>query len=292
MPHLELGWQPAAIIAVCVAVLAAALIRTRRARLVATGRFAGEAALLFGLFALWQYAGSFALLPSSGGLPRARWLWHAERLVHLPNEVSVQRPFLPHPLVVEAFNLYYAVLHFPVLIGTLIWLFGWHRGYYRHIRTTVVLFTAASLLVQFIPVAPPRMLPGTGLVDTAAQYGQSVYGSLGLDADQYSAMPSVHVGWALIVAIAVITASRSRWRWAALALSGPHDARRGRDGQPLLAGRDRGGGAGRGALGIQRVTRAVRIAVLTHTGHSAAPTGTAQDQHTVPHHSCDAPGLL
>ncbi len=216
MPHLELGWQPAAIIAVCVAVLAAALIRTRRARLVATGRFAGEAALLFGLFALWQYAGSFALLPSSGGLPRARWLWQAERLVHLPNEGSVQRPFLPHPLVVEAFNLYYAVLHFPVLIGTLIWLFGWHRGYYRHIRTTVVLFTAASLLVQFIPVAPPRMLPGTGLVDTAAQYGQSVYGSIGLDADQYSAMPSVHVGWALIVAIAVITASRSRWRWAAL----------------------------------------------------------------------------
>ena len=66
VPHLELGWQPAAIIAVCVAVLAAALIRTRRARLVATGRFAGEAALLFGLFALWQYAGSFALLPSRG----------------------------------------------------------------------------------------------------------------------------------------------------------------------------------------------------------------------------------
>jgi MFS superfamily sulfate permease-like transporter len=37
----------------------------------------------------------------------------------------------------------------------------------------------------------------------------------GVDADQYSAMPSVHVGWALIVAIAVITASRSRWRWLA-----------------------------------------------------------------------------
>jgi hypothetical protein len=29
-------------------------------------------------------------------------------------------------------------------------------------------------------------------------------------------MPSVHVGWALIVALAVITVSRSRWRWLAL----------------------------------------------------------------------------
>ena len=28
-------------------------------------------------------------------------------------------------------------------------------------------------------------------------------------------MPSVHVGWALIVAFAVITVSRSRWRWLA-----------------------------------------------------------------------------
>jgi hypothetical protein len=48
------------------------------------------------------------------------------------------------------------------------------------------------------------------------KYGQSVY-SLhgGFDADELSAMPSVHVGWALIVAFAVITVSRSRWRWLA-----------------------------------------------------------------------------
>jgi hypothetical protein len=37
----------------------------------------------------------------------------------------------------------------------------------------------------------------------------------GFNADEFSAMPSVHVGWALIVAVAVITASRSRWRWLA-----------------------------------------------------------------------------
>jgi hypothetical protein len=29
-------------------------------------------------------------------------------------------------------------------------------------------------------------------------------------------MPSVHVGWAIIVAIAIITISRSRWRWLAV----------------------------------------------------------------------------
>jgi hypothetical protein len=65
-------------------------------------------------------------------------------------------------------------------------------------------------------VAPPRLLPGTGLVDTAVRYGQSVYSwHGGFNADEFSAMPSVHVGWALIVAVAVTTASRSRWRWLA-----------------------------------------------------------------------------
>jgi len=180
------------------------------------GGVAWEAALLFGLYGLWQFAGSFAVMSPDGALPRARWLWHAERLMYLPSETSVQRLFLPHPLLVQAFNLYYDILHFPVLGVCLVWLYVRHRDRYPSIRTTVVLFTMISLLIQFIPVAPPRMLPATGMVDTAVRYGQSVYSwKGGFDADQLSAMPSVHVGWALIVAIAVITVSRSRWRWLA-----------------------------------------------------------------------------
>jgi hypothetical protein len=177
---------------------------------------AWEAALLFALYGLWQFAGSFTVMSPAGALPRARWLWHAERLVHLPSETSVQRLFLPHPVLVQAFNLYYDILHFPVLGACLIWLYVAHRDRYPQIRTTVVLFTMISLLIQFIPVAPPRMLPAAGMVDTAVKYGQSVYSwHGGFDADQLSAMPSVHVGWALIIAIAVITVSRSRWRWLA-----------------------------------------------------------------------------
>ncbi len=272
MPHLELQWQPAAIIAVCLAVVAVVASRTRRPRLVAAGRFGTEAALMFGLFALWQYAGSFSVLPSAGGLPRARWLWHAERVLHLPDEVSVQRLFLPHPLLIETFNWYYAALHFPVLIGCLIWLFVRHRADYGHVRTTVVLFTGASLLIQLIPVAPPRMLSDTGLVDTAARYGQSVYGSLGFDADQFSAMPSVHVGWALIVAIAVITASRSRWRWAAAAypaltllavvVTANHFWLDGVAAALLVLA----------ALGLQRAGQSLRMRLITRADRSPAAT--------------------
>jgi hypothetical protein len=126
----------------------------------------------------------------------------------------VQRLFLPHPLIVQAFNLYYDVLHFPVLIACLVWLFIWHRDIYVRRRTTLAVFTGACLLVQLIPVAPPRMLPGTGMVDTAVLYHQSVYQqTAGFNPDQLGAMPSVHVGWAILVAIMVISAARSRWRW-------------------------------------------------------------------------------
>jgi len=182
------------------------------------GGVAWEAALLFGLYALWQFAGSFTVMGTSGAIPRARWLWQAERFLHMPSETALQHPFLSHPLLVQASNLYYDILHFPLLGACLIWLYARHRESYPRVRTTIAVFTGASLLIQLIPVAPPRLLPMTGMVDTAVQYGQSVYSwSGGFDADEFSAMPSVHVGWALIVAVAIITVSRSRWRWLAAA---------------------------------------------------------------------------
>ncbi len=217
MIHLELSWQQAAGAAAGLAIATVALRAARKPRLAAVAVFTQETALVIGLFALWQYAGSFSVMGPGGALSRARWIWHFERAVHLPSETAIQRLFLPHPLLIQFFNLYYDVLHFPVLIATLIWLFVRHRGRYGPWRTTLGVFTGISLLVQFIPVAPPRMLPGTGLVDTAVRYHQSVYSNAaGFDPDQLSAMPSVHVGWAILVAIAVITTTRSRWRWLAV----------------------------------------------------------------------------
>jgi hypothetical protein len=96
----------------------------------------------------------------------------------------------------------------------LIWLFVRHRDQYRPVRATMAWATLVCLLIQLIPVAPPRMLPG--FVDTAALYGQSVYQN-GFAADQLSAMPSVHVAWAVIVGYYAAKISTSRWRWIAVA---------------------------------------------------------------------------
>ena len=86
------------------------------------------------------------------------------------------------------------------------------------VRNAMAAGTAICLVISFIPVAPPRMLTGTGMTDLAAQYGQSVYGAVGstAGADQLSAMPSVHVAWSVLVAWTVITNASSRWRWLIL----------------------------------------------------------------------------
>jgi hypothetical protein len=273
LPHLELSWPQAALAAAVLAAVAAVLVSTRRARLVAIGRFTGETALLAALFALWQYAGSFTFMSPDGGLPRGRWLWQAERWLHLPSETALQRVFLPHPLIVQFANLYYAALHFPVLLTTLAWLFIWHRDRYRHVRTTVVLFTAAALIIQFVPVAPPRMLGGTGLVDTAVRYGQSVYGAVGgFEADQLSAMPSIHVGWAVIVAVAIVGAGRSRWRWLAVLYPAMTTLI-----VVITANHYWLDGVAAGllvilALALQKAGRSVRLALLTRTA-GRAPAG-------------------
>jgi PAP2 superfamily len=215
--NLELSWPEAALTAGSLSVVAVTLRTADRPRLSGLTVGAQESGLIIGLFALWQLAGSFAVMGPGGALARAQWIWHAERVAQLPSETAVQRLVLPHPLLVQFFNLYYAGLHFPVLIACMIWLFVWHRDHYRRLRTTLVAFTGCALLIQLIPVAPPRMLPSTGMVDTAVQYGQSVYTThTGFDPDQLSAMPSVHVGWAVLAAVAVIGATRSRWRWLAL----------------------------------------------------------------------------
>jgi hypothetical protein len=175
--------------------------------------FLFEAAIIGVLYAMWQRAGELSVLGTSGAFRRSHWIIRTERDLLLPSERSVQNLILGHPLLVQVTNLYYATMHFTVMFAFLIWLFVRHRDRYRPVRSTMAWTTLACLVIQLLPVAPPRMVPG--FVDTALVYGQSVY-SNGLAADQLSAMPSVHVAWAVVVGWYAVRISTSRWRWIAL----------------------------------------------------------------------------
>lgn len=179
---------------------------------------ARETALVLVLYAVWNYAGKLSLVHVKEAFAHGRSVWDVERFLHLPSEVDLQQALLPHPSVMRFLNVYYAGMHVPALIASLVWLFVMHRSHYPSLRTTLALTTGACLLVQLVPVAPPRMYPGLGFVDAGAVFGPSVYGRVGTGiSDQLSAMPSVHVAWAALIALAVIVAGTSRWRYWILA---------------------------------------------------------------------------
>lgn len=225
MPHFQLIWQQAAVLAAVFAVVGLLAPPLMRRRPISGRRWfevvtagAREGAVVMVLFTIWQIAGGLALTRVAGAFERAHAILRDERWLPLPSELSVQHLVLPHPDLVRVLNAFYLYVHINAITIFLIWLFLRHRDRYPWARNTLVLLTGPCLLVQMIPVAPPRMLTDAGFVDTALTYGQSIYGPLGRGiADQLSAMPSVHVGWALLIAFVVVRVSTSRWRWLILA---------------------------------------------------------------------------
>lgn len=217
MQNIALSWQQGAGLAAGLFAAGLALSASGRPRLAALGPFAREAGFIAGLYALWQLAASATVMGTGGAFARGQWIERTERDWHLPLELDAQHLITPHPVLTQACNLYYATMHFAALGALLLWLFIRHRDRYPQVRTTIVLLTGACLLIQLLPVAPPRLLTGLGYVDTAEQYGQSVYTALAaVGPDQLSAMPSVHVGWAVLIGVVVVRISPSPWRWLVL----------------------------------------------------------------------------
>ncbi|MBL7488579.1 phosphatase PAP2 family protein [Frankia sp. AgB1.9] len=216
---LILTWQAAVIVAGVL--LAAALtgtvlnhFRPHRALEIVSAA-ARESGIILALFGLWQVVRILAITRVAGGIRNGEWLWHTEQRLHLPSELGLERFMLRHEGALRLANTFYSNVHFPAMIAFLCWLFIRHRACYPSARNTIVLLTGSCLLIQvFLPVAPPRMLTSVGFVDEAVQLGQSVYGEFGGGvAAQLSAMPSVHVAWAFLIAVEVIRVSPSRWRW-------------------------------------------------------------------------------
>lgn len=147
----------------------------------------------------------------------AREIVRFEEWLGLPFEKDLQTFLLEHPSFIKLLNHYYVWFHFPAAIGLLLWLYLRHHDRYHAIRNLMAFVTFAALIIHLVfPLAPPRMM--TGFVDTLREFGPSIYPANAVDgaANQIAAMPSLHFGWAMIEAMAVVSVLRSRWRWLIL----------------------------------------------------------------------------
>ncbi|WP_030690489.1 phosphatase PAP2 family protein [Streptomyces globisporus] len=175
-----------------------------------------ELLLVTALFLVYKFGRLFANGHETRAFRNADRVWDAERAIHLPGEGTIQRLLLHGEPLIHAANTYYAAVHFPATIAFLAWLYWRRPAHYLWSRRVLALLTGAALALHLLmPLAPPRMLAASGLVDTARVYGPSVYGATPETdsmANQFAAMPSLHFGWALMVAIGLIAATRSRRR--------------------------------------------------------------------------------
>ncbi|MEU5253199.1 phosphatase PAP2 family protein [Streptomyces longwoodensis] len=130
-----------------------------------------------------------------------------EKALRLNAEHPLNRLFTREAWLGVPADFWYASLHYLVTPVLLVWLFRRRAEVYRAARTWLMTSTFIGLIgFTLLPTCPPRLLSADhGFVDTMAQY--SSYGWWGGEAsaprglggmtNQYAAMPSLHVGWAL-----------------------------------------------------------------------------------------------
>ncbi len=144
-----------------------------------------------------------------------------ERRLGIDAEAWAQDLVLHHDRLVTVANWVYIWGHWPVIIVTLVCLHTWRRHLYLLLRNAMFISGGIGLLFfATYAVAPPRLL-GVGLEDTVTQQS-AAYRFLqppGL-VNQYAAIPSLHVGWNLLVGIVVFRATR-HWLLRLFAVVGP-----------------------------------------------------------------------
>lgn len=108
----------------------------------------------------------------------------------------------------------YSVLHLPLTAGVLAWVFCKHRDRYLPIRNVLLLTTMLGLIGFWVfPMAPPRLLPGDGFVDTVVYFntwGSVANPNMASATNQFAAMPSLHCAWALWSGLCLFFLARNR----------------------------------------------------------------------------------
>jgi len=167
-------------------------------------RWVVEPVVLGGGFLLYDAGRLLTRGRESAALAHAHTVHRLETALHLPSEAAVQQALGPVPHLLELATRYYLTVHFPAMAVFLVWgLLARPREQYvwaRNLLATVT-FLALGLHIAY-PLAPPRMFPQWGFVDTVTTLGSSPYeGATAALANQFAAMPSLHVGWALVIAV-------------------------------------------------------------------------------------------
>jgi PAP2 superfamily len=176
-------------------------------------RWWGELLVVGWLAWLYDTVNNLAPLREKLALAHARGILNFERSLHIAPELTLNRWLVAHKTFGTVLSYYYDNAHFFVTFGLLGWLWFKRADIYRPLRTTLVAINVIGLAVFWLyPVAPPRMLSGfTDIVASSHTFGSWHTGSLAAEANQFAAMPSLHIAWAVWCALVLWAITKRTW---------------------------------------------------------------------------------
>lgn len=162
--------------------------------------------------------------------------WHARDIIDFQRAIGffweddLNSWAAGHRFWAQVMNVVYFYLHFPLIIAFGVWLYFFRRHKYTLTRDAFLASGAIALVVYWLyPVAPPRELPNLaaqfdpsapsyvrGFLDTMKEYLGYAYDTQSTRAfvNPYAAMPSLHLGWDLLLGMAIVWAFwGERWLW-------------------------------------------------------------------------------
>ena len=171
---------------------------------------AGREVLAIVLAAL-VYAGVRVLTEAdrSTAVANGRRILRLEQALHIDWETALQSQVLAHEWLAQLANWFYIWGFWPVLAGTAVFLYARHRDAYVLLRNAVFISGLIGFVFfAFLPVAPPRLVDPR-LVDTIREHTTWYRTMQPLRlTNQYAAMPSLHVGWSVLVGVSLARAIR------------------------------------------------------------------------------------
>ncbi|WUT01196.1 phosphatase PAP2 family protein [Streptomyces sp. NBC_00708] len=144
-----------------------------------------------------------------------RQIHSIEQWLHIDIEHRVNHAVAGIGRLRDFFDYYYSTFHFIVPLAVLAVLYVRRPADYRWARSTLGLATLLALAGFWLyPLAPPRLMPGLGFIDTVhgvQDFAKPGYGALTAMTNQYAAMPSLHFGWSLWCGVIVVLLAPKAW---------------------------------------------------------------------------------
>lgn len=176
-----------------------------------------EVAQLAALLLLYKLVRYWSRDQFAAAVENAKHVIELEQRLRVSNEVDLTQISMRWPAFVRFLNQYYVIAHFAGTALFLVWMYARRPAAYRLCRRTLIWMTAVGMVLHIVyPLAPPRMFPEFGFIDTGRLFGPRAYGNEGLFdgvSNQIAAMPSLHFGWAVLVGWGTVKFTTSRWRW-------------------------------------------------------------------------------